>query len=193
MIVRGSLSEAWRSDANKRDGLFDVLGINSVDTRGVAHERRTVKVYIGSDHRGVEFKDQIKRIVSELGHEVCDMGAESSESSCDYPRVAYRVGTRVGASAVDRGILICMSGIGQSIAANKVKGVLAALCYHTDAARLSRQHNNANLLVLSAKFTPVDELPELIKVWLETAFEGGRHERRVDQIKQIESGTFTEE
>lgn len=146
-----------------------------------------MKVYIGADHRGIEFKANIRTIVSELGYSVEDVGTNSTES-CDYPVIAQKVARGVLAEEGNRGILVCMSGIGQSIAANKVDGILAALCYNTEAARLSRQHNNANVLVLSAKFVDPDELPELLRVWLTTAFEGGRHARRVELIHEIEQG-----
>lgn len=146
-----------------------------------------MKVYIGADHRGVEFKENIKTIIRELGYGVEDVGAHSEES-CDYPVIAQQVAQGVLESAENRGILVCMSGIGQSIAANKVDGILAALCYNVEAARLSREHNNANVLVLSSKFVQPDDLPELIRIWLSTPFEGGRHERRVNLIREIEQG-----
>ena len=105
---------------------------------------------------------------------------------CDYPKISYDVATRVANSKSARGILICMTGLGHSIAANKVPGAYAALCYNKEAAALSRQHNNANVLVLGAKFVGESEMLEIIKVWLNAKFEGGRHLRRVKQIKEIE-------
>jgi len=146
-----------------------------------------VNIFVGADHRGVETKSRIIEIVGDLGHKIKDMGAHS-EDSCDYPLIAYKVGQAVVSSPDSRGILVCMSGIGQAIAANKIDGVLAALCYNAEAAELSRLHNNANILVLSTKFVPEQNLEGILKVWLETEFEGGRHGRRVNLIHDIESG-----
>ena len=146
-----------------------------------------MKVFIGADHRGINFKASITSIVSELGYDVEDVGTHSTES-CDYPVIAQKVAMGVLSSPDNRGILVCMSGNGQAIAANKVHGILAALCYNTEAARLSREHNNANVLVLSSKFVDSGELPELIRTWLTTPFEGGRHERRINLIHDIENG-----
>lgn len=147
-----------------------------------------MKVYIGADHRGVDFKKKITKILNAQGYVVVDIGARESEKNCDYPKVAYKVATEVAQSKDGRGILVCMSGIGQAIAANKVKGAYAALCYNAEAAALSRRHNNANILVLGAKFVKSKELPGILTTWMETEFEGGRHERRFNQIKKIEQG-----
>ncbi len=147
-----------------------------------------MQIYIGADHRGFQFKKKIIDILKSLGHEVVDCGTQDDQESCDYPLIAYKVGTHVAKEADSRGLLVCMSGIGQSIAANKVDGVYAALCYNAEAAQLSREHNNANVLVLSAKFVQSDELEKILDVWLKTSFEGGRHERRFNQIKDIEQG-----
>ena len=116
------------------------------------------------------------------------MGAFDESVPCDYPKVSYKVARSVVKTPNSRGILLCMSGIGQAIAANKVPGAYAALCYNVASAKLSRQHNNANILVLGAKFVKAKDLPRLIKTWLTTEFAGGRHERRVNQIKNIEKG-----
>ena len=147
-----------------------------------------MKVFIGADHRGVNYKKKINDVLEDLGCDVIDVGAHASTESCDYPKIAYQVGTRVASTRGSRGILVCMSGIGQTIAANKVKGCLAALCYNATAAALSRQHNNANILVLSSKFVKAKDLKRIIKTFLETEFEGGRHLRRVNQMKKIEEG-----
>lgn len=146
-----------------------------------------MKIFIGSDHRGVDFKAKIIQILQEEGYDVENCGT-NSEESCDYPRIASKVGHAVVHTSDARGILLCMSGIGQAIAANKVRGIRAALCYNSEAAKLSRQHNDANVLVLSAKFTPENELKNILNVWLTTAFEGGRHQRRVDLIGDLEDG-----
>ena len=147
-----------------------------------------MKVYIGADHRGVNFKAKIIGVLEKLGHEAVDVGAFDETKSCDYPKVAYQVGTNVAKGRTGRGILVCMSGIGQAMAANKVKGAYAALCYNAEAAKLSRQHNNANILVIGAKFVKQTELTKIVKSFLTTEFEGGRHQRRVNQIKKMEKG-----
>jgi RpiB/LacA/LacB family sugar-phosphate isomerase len=147
-----------------------------------------VKIYIGSDHRGFKFKEQILRILAAGGHDVIDVGVHSDEKSYDYPKIGYAVATRVAADKNSRGMLLCLSGIGQTIIANKVPGVYAALCDTVGLARLSRQHNNANVLVMGAHFVKKTELKKIIQVWLSTEFEGGRHLRRLNQIKRIEKG-----
>lgn len=163
------------------------MGVELTEKKMSEPKELKLNVYVGADHRGVEFKARIVDIVTKLGFYVEDKGTNTQES-CDYPRVAFDVAKAVVASQDNRGILVCWSGIGQAIAANKVDGALAALCYNSEAAELSRLHNNANILVLSAKFTPDDELATIIETWLKTEFEGGRHKRRVDLIREIESG-----
>jgi len=145
-----------------------------------------MKVFIGADHRGYELKEQIKELLGRLGHEAVDQGTDQPGEPCDYPKVSFSVAKEVAATEAGRGILVCMTGIGHSIAANKVKGVYAALCYNKDAARLAREHNNSNILVLGAKFVTPGEMEEIITTWLSTEFEGGRHERRVGQIRDFE-------
>jgi len=147
-----------------------------------------MKIYIGADHRGVKFKEKIKGILSKLSVQTEDVGTFNENEPCDYPVVSYRVASKVAASPEARGILLCMSGIGQAIAANKVPGAYAALCYNVTSAKLSRQHNNSNILVLGAKFVKQKDLSRLIKTWLTTEFEGGRHQRRLNQIKRLEQG-----
>jgi len=147
-----------------------------------------MKVYIGSDHRGHDFRKKIAKILNDQGHSIVDMGADNTAASCDYPKVAYKVATEVAKSRNSRGILVCMSGIGQAMAANKVKGAYAALCYNVEATALSRKHNNANILVLGSKFVKPKDLAKILQTWLNTGFEGGRHQRRVNQIKKIEKG-----
>ncbi len=145
-----------------------------------------MKVYIGSDHRGYNFKKDIFDILQEIGQDVLDIGVHEKGVACDYPKIGFKLAKLVVADKQSCGILICMSGIGQSIVANKVKGAYAALCYNAAATKLAREHNNANILILSGKFVKKDELKKIIKVWLTTKFEGGRHLRRVNQIKRIE-------
>lgn len=145
-----------------------------------------MKIFIGADHRGYLQKQRIIGLLKELNHEVVDVGTDNADEPCDYPKLAYQVARQVAKTRQSRGILVCMSGIGHSIAANKVKGVYAALCYNREAAALCRQHNNANVLVLGSKFVEEKELFDIIKIWLKEEFEGGRHLRRVNQIKAIE-------
>ena len=144
-----------------------------------------MKIFIGADHRGFQLKKEISGLLEQLGHKVEDMGSYTEES-CDYPLIACRVASATAKSKNARGILVCMTGIGHSIAANKIPGAFAALCYNKEAAALSRQHNNSNVLVLGAKFVAEQEMFEIIKIWLAEKFEGGRHLRRVNQIKAIE-------
>jgi RpiB/LacA/LacB family sugar-phosphate isomerase len=145
-----------------------------------------MKIVIGADHRGYALKQKISDELARQGFSVEDVGTHEADVPCDYPKLAYHVATRVAKSKGARGILVCMTGIGHSIAANKVRGVYAALCYNKEAAALSRQHNNSNVLVIGAKFVSEDEIREIIKIWLAEKFEGGRHLRRVKQIKAIE-------
>ncbi len=147
-----------------------------------------MKIFIGADHRGYRFKNKIIVILNKQGHDVVDMGAYDPAVSCDYPKIAYKVAKEVARSKNGRGILLCMTGIGQAMAANKVRGAYAAMCYNVKSAALSRQHNNANILVLGAKFVNPKDLPRILRTWLNTKFEGGRHQRRVNQIKKMEKG-----
>jgi len=145
-----------------------------------------MKIFIGADHRGIALKAKITAYLGELGHEVVDVGAHTAEIPCDYPPLACTVAENVARRRGARGVLLCMTGIGISIAANKVPGAYAALCYNLESARLSRQHNNANILVLGAKFVSEDQMRDIIRVWLTEEFEGGRHVRRLRKIKAIE-------
>lgn len=145
-----------------------------------------LKVAIGSDHRGVRLKERIKRFLLSSGHEVDDVGTDSTES-VDYPDFAFPVAEKVARGEVDRGILICGSGIGMSIAANKVRGVRASLCRTVDDAVMTRRHNDSNVLALSEKSMDDPEIEELVGRWLETPFEGGRHKRRIDKIAEYET------
>lgn len=145
-----------------------------------------MKIFTGSDHRGFQLKKDVDDALKAMGHEVMDMGTHTEDVSCDYPEIAYKVGTQVVGNPDSRGILLCMSGIGQSIAANKVPGVYAALVYNKEAAILSRQHNDSNVLVMGSKFVDQPAMVEIIKIWLSTPFEGGRHLRRKEQIQNIE-------
>jgi len=145
-----------------------------------------MKIFIGSDHRGFLLKKKVDIALKALGHEIVDMGTHTEGIDCDYPEISLKVGTQVVRHPGSRGILFCMTGIGHSIAANKIPGVYAALVYNREAAVLSRQHNDSNILVLGSKFVDEAEMLEIIKIWLSTAFEGGRHLRRKEQIQSIE-------
>ncbi len=144
-----------------------------------------MKISIGSDHRGFEAKERIKAIVRELGVEVVDHGTDS-RNSCDYPDRGFAVAGDVANNRADFGILFCGIGIGMSIVANKVAGVRAALCHDELTVQLSRRHNNANILCLPADLVGDALMQSMVRTWLETEFEGGRHKRRVDKIETYE-------
>lgn len=146
-----------------------------------------MKIAIGSDHRGFDIKQQIKAIATELGHECVDVGT-SDNNPVDYPDLAYLAATAVSNKQADRAILSCATGIGMSMAANKVNGIRAALCHDELSAQISRDHNDANVLCLSADQIGVVLLRKMVEVWLSTEFSGGRHERRVRKIEAIEEG-----
>lgn len=143
-----------------------------------------MKIAIGADHAGMDGKDRLAAWLRERGHEVEDLGTHAA-GSVDYPRFAEAVARRVASGAAERGILVCGSGLGMAMAANRVARVRAAPVTGVEAARLSRLHNDANILCLGARLTPGEEMEVLVAAWLETAFEGGRHARRVAQIDAI--------
>lgn len=144
-----------------------------------------MRVIIGSDHGGFRLKNDLVDFLKRKKFIVKDFGAYS-EDSCDYPLIAFKVAREVAREKNTRGILICKSGIGNSIAANKVKGIRAALVFNLTSAKLSRQHNDANILVLGARFTKKELAKRIALIWLKTKFVGGRHLRRINQIKRIE-------
>src|SRR5437762_10623010 len=145
-----------------------------------------MKIAIGSDHRGYDAKRRLLPLLQQLGHEVLDLGPEGSES-VDYPDFAFQVAKAVGEGRVDRGILVCGTGIGMCIAANKVKGVRAAPCHDSITVEMSRRHNDANVLCLSADLLGEELIGRIVRLWLETEFEGGRHARRVAKITRYEA------
>jgi ribose 5-phosphate isomerase B len=148
-----------------------------------------MKIAIGSDHRGYEAKRRILPVLQKkLGHEVLDVGTHGRES-VDYPDFAFAVALAVSEKAADRGILICGTGIGMCIAANKVPGVRAAPCHDSITAEMSRRHNDANVLCLSADLLGEDLIERMVRTWLETPFESGRHARRVEKITRFEEAT----
>jgi len=140
-----------------------------------------VKVALGADHRGFALKEELKRWLTARGNGVIDFGPASADR-VDYPDYAFKVAEAVARHRADRGILVCSTGIGMSIAANKVRGVRAALVQNVRLARLSREHNDANVLCLGADFVPAAEARRIVGVWLRTEFAGGRHARRVGKI-----------
>jgi ribose 5-phosphate isomerase B len=145
-----------------------------------------MKIAVGSDHRGVGVKLRIIPLLRQMGHEVTDVGPDGA-SSVDYPDYALEVARAVGEGRVERGVLTCGTGIGMCIAANKVRGVRAAPCHDSITAELSRRHNDANVLCLSADLLGEELIERMIRIWLETPFEGGRHARRVDKIMRFEA------
>lgn len=146
-----------------------------------------MRVAVGSDHRGFESKEQIRAIINQLGHEIVDFGT-SDNNPVDYPDIAYQAAKAVSAGEVERAILVCGTGIGMSIAANKINGIRAALCHDELSARISRDHNDANVLCISGDLVGEVLLRKMVEVWLETDFSGGRHKRRVNKINVIEQG-----
>ena len=147
-----------------------------------------MKIAVAADHRGNGVKERISVFLSEMGHEVLDMGGGTGQS-CDYPDVAFPASRAVADGSVDRAVLVCGSGIGMTICANKVKGVRAALCHDELTAQMSRRHNNANVLCLASDVLGEELIRRIVASWLENDFEGGgRHERRVAKIRCIEDG-----
>lgn len=146
-----------------------------------------MKIAIGSDHRGFETKEQIKAIILQLGHEFIDVGAHNS-TPVDYPDPAYLAALAVSNKEADRAILACGTGIGMSITANKVKGIRAALCHDELSAKVSRDHNDANVLCVSGDLVGEVLLRKIVEAWLSTDFSGGRHLRRVRKIEAVEEG-----
>lgn len=145
-----------------------------------------MKISVGSDHRGVSQRKAAAQAAEDLGHTVFQTGPTSDES-CDYPDIAAQVARAVARGETDRGILICGTGIGMSIAANKVRGIRAAVASDLESAQLSRRHNDANVLCLPGNTLTDSEIDELVHVWLTTKFEGGRHQLRLDKIRELEN------
>jgi ribose 5-phosphate isomerase B len=144
-----------------------------------------VRIAIGSDHRGFALKEALKELLAELGHEWVDFGCQTEEP-VDYPDIARPVAEAVAGGEYERGILICGSGVGMSIAADKVKGVRAGLCENSFTARLARRHNDANVLCLGSWCSGQGLAEDIVRVFLSEDFEGGRHARRVEKIRAME-------
>ncbi len=149
-----------------------------------------MRIAVGSDHRGVDMRSKLVELLDRLGQEVIDLGAHESQD-VDYPDVAALVAEKVSEEEVDRGILICGTGLGMCIAANKISGVRAAPCYDALTAELSRRHNDLNVLCLSGDILGEKAVDRLVQTWLDTPFDGGRHARRIDKIAELENGNGT--
>ena len=143
------------------------------------------KIALGADHAGFEEKEKLKKTLDELGVEYEDVGTFSTDS-VEYPDFAQKVGENVESGEAEQGILVCGSGIGVAIAANKMHGIRAAQAWNEETARLARQHNNANVLTIGARVIPEEEIPKIVKAWFAADFEGGRHEKRVEKIMNLE-------
>jgi RpiB/LacA/LacB family sugar-phosphate isomerase len=144
-----------------------------------------MKIALASDHAGYAEKEKLKPLLQELGIEVADLGT-ISEQSVDYPDFAAKVAEQVARGDVDQGLLVCASGTGMAITANKVPGVRAAVAWSEETARLARQHNDANVLAIGARTTPEQDIPKIVRAWFAAQFEGGRHNQRVAKIKALE-------
>ena len=145
----------------------------------------TRRIALAADHAGFEEKEKIKATLDKLGVEYVDMGTNSCDS-VDYPDYAKKVADAVSKGEFEQGLLVCGSGTGMAIAANKVKGVRAAVAWSPDIARLARQHNDANILSIPARFMSDDDASGVIKAWFDADFEGGRHQRRVEKIEELD-------
>jgi ribose 5-phosphate isomerase B len=141
-----------------------------------------MKISLGTDHAGFHYKEKVKELLGQLGHEVTDFGTWSEEP-VDYPRFIRPAAEAVAKGECDRGIVFGGSGNGEAMAANKVRGVRCALCWNEETARLSRQHNDANVLSIGERVIPVETALALVRVWLTTDFEGGRHAQRIAQLE----------
>jgi len=147
------------------------------------------KIGLAADHAGFEEKEKVKKTLDELGIEYVDLGTTSADS-VDYPDYAKKVAEGVASGEYDQGVLVCGSGTGMAIAANKVKGVRAAVAWSPEIASLARQHNDANILSLPARFVTENDAENIVKAFFAADFEGGRHERRVDKIRELENEDF---
>lgn len=144
-----------------------------------------MKIAVGSDHGGLEYKNQIAKHLKELGHEVIDVGTYSLDS-CHYPLFGAEVARKVSSGECKFGVVVCTSGEGIAMAANKIKGVRCGIAYNDEVARLMRQHNDANVIAFGQKFMDLDDVLRRVDIFLATEFEGGRHQIRVDMISELE-------
>ncbi|MDN3510201.1 MAG: ribose 5-phosphate isomerase B [Candidatus Jettenia sp. CY-1] len=146
-----------------------------------------MKIALASDHRGFDFKKRVTSMLTQMGHTVIDFGTTTDTESVDYPDFGIKAARAVGSGECNRGILICGTGIGMSLVANKVKGVRAALCHNLYTVEMSRRHNDSNVLCIGADIVDEELLEQKVKLWLETPFDGGRHARRVEKIMDAEN------
>jgi ribose 5-phosphate isomerase B len=144
-----------------------------------------MKIALASDHAGYAEKERLKSVLTDLGVDFEDLGP-ASEESVDYPDYARKVAEQVAGGQVEQGLLVCGSGTGMAITANKVAGVRAAVAWSEEMARLARQHNDANVLAIGARTTAPDDIPKIVRAWFATGFEGGRHAARVEKINEVE-------
>ena len=143
-----------------------------------------MKIAIGSDHAGFHYKLMVKDFLQKEGHILTDLGT-NNEESCDYPDFAIAVGKSVSAKESERGILVCGTGIGMAIAANKISGIRAAVCWNEEIAQICREHNDCNVLCLGARIIEKEMLEKIVSKWLKTDFKGGRHQKRVEKINNL--------
>lgn len=143
-----------------------------------------MKIAMASDHGGLDLKKRVKQYLEECGHQVVDFGTYTADS-CDYPDFARPCAEAVANGSCERGIVVCTTGIGVSIVANKVKGVRCALCTNSDMATMTRRHNNANVLAMGQRYVDFDTAKQIVNAFLSTPFDGGRHQRRVDKIETL--------
>jgi len=146
--------------------------------------QKKIRISIGCDHAGFKSAEKIIEFLDDSGYYIDNQGCYSSDS-VDYPEFGHRVGEKVVSGDVEKGIVVCGSGIGISIAANKIKGIRAALCFTKDHAKMSRLHNDSNILALGARMDGGDDILDIVHVWLNTKFEGGRHQKRIEKIEKI--------
>jgi ribose 5-phosphate isomerase B len=181
-IARGTIVTPSARDLAKARGvnLIEVSADQVVDTRGADKT-----IAIGSDHGGVALKEQLKALLSDLQLRVIDVGV-NEEKPVDYPDIAEKVAENITSGKASRGVIIDGAGIGSCMAANKIPGIRAALCYDKASARNSREHNDSNVLTLGARLLTATQAEEVLRVWLGTPFAGGRHQARVDKISKIE-------
>ena len=144
-----------------------------------------MRIALASDHAGYAEKEQLKPLLTDLGVDFEDLGT-ASDASVDYPEYARKVAEKVSRGDVEQGLLVCGSGTGMAIAANKVPGVRAAVAWTPDIARLAREHNDANVLSIGARVTPAEEIPKIVRAWFDAKFAGGRHAQRVEKINEME-------
>ncbi|MBP8934001.1 MAG: ribose 5-phosphate isomerase B [Candidatus Atribacteria bacterium] len=170
---------------NVVSGLYSSTTSNQTTNSQTNTNDKVLRVAIGSDHGGYEAKEKLKIFLQELGYRVTDVGTYDT-NSVDYPDFALKVALKVKSGDCERGIMIDGAGIGSSMVCNKVRGIRAALCYDLKTAVNSREHNNANVLTLGGPLHPIEELYEIVKVWLETKFAGGRHWKRINKMMDIE-------